>query len=86
MYLDVRTNAEWDKGHVGGAQHFELARLQAGEIPDIPKDFTIQVYCGLGRRAEMAKSILNSAGFLNVTNVGGLENLRAEGVPIESSL
>ena len=36
-YVDVRTDAEWNEGHVDGALHFDVARLKAGELPICPK-------------------------------------------------
>ena len=83
IYIDVRSNDEWAEGHVAGATHFELSRLQAGELPDIPKDSEILVYCKLGKRAGMAKDILDNAGFSNVTNAIGFDDLKAKGVPVE---
>ncbi len=70
--LDVRTNEEWATGYAKGAMHFDLARLQAGELPDIAKDKSIYVYCAAGGRAEKAKVILEKAGYTNVINIGGL--------------
>jgi rhodanese-related sulfurtransferase len=67
--LDVRTDEEWDVGHAKGALHFELERLQNGEIPDIEKDKKLYVYCRSGRRAETAKEILERSGFSDVVNI-----------------
>lgn len=83
VYLDVRNDDEWSAGHIKGAIHFDLARLQAGELPDISKDSNLQVYCKSGVRAGIAKGILDNAGFTNVTDAGGFENLEAQGFPIE---
>ncbi len=70
--LDVRTDNEWATGYAKGAMHFDLARLQAGELPGIAKDKPIYVYCAAGARAEKARVILESAGYTNVINIGGL--------------
>jgi rhodanese-related sulfurtransferase len=70
--LDVRTDEEWARGYAKGAMHFDLVRLQAGELPDIAKDKSIYVYCAAGGRAEKAKVILEKAGYTNVINIGGL--------------
>ncbi len=83
VVLDVRTDQEWQEGHAAGATHFELARLQAGELPDIPKDQTIYVYCKSGGRAGQAKAILEQNGFTNVVNIGGLTDWEAAGGPLE---
>lgn len=82
IYLDVREKDEWDEGHVVGAMHFPLIRLQVGDLPDTPKDSEIQVYCRSGGRAEIAKNLLDDAGFKNVINAGGLDDLRIKGVQV----
>ena len=83
VYLDVRSDDEWSVDHIKGAIHFDLTRLQTGQFPDIPKDSNLQVYCKSGVRAGMAKKMLDNAGFTNVTNAGGFDNLQAQGFPIE---
>lgn len=77
--LDVRADDEWESGRAEGAIHFELARLEAGELPEIPKDKPICVYCAAGGRAETAKKILISKGFTNVKNIGGLRDWKLAG-------
>ncbi len=74
-YIDVRTAPEYNSGHKSGALHFELDRIMRGEFPDIPKDTHIAIYCRSGARAEMAKSLLEQNGFLNVQNAGGLHDV-----------
>lgn len=79
LLLDVRTEEEWEAGHAEGAMHLELSKIEAGELPDFPKDKKICVYCAAGGRAEMAKKLLLSKGFLNVHNLGGLRDWKAAG-------
>lgn len=79
LLLDVRTEEEWKSGHAENAVHFELARLEAGELPQVQKDAVICVYCAAGGRAEIAKSILTSKGFDNVKNIGGLRDWKLAG-------
>lgn len=69
--LDVRTLEEWNEGHKTNAMHFDLARLMAGEVPDVPKDSDIEVYCRSGGRAGLACEILKGLGFTSVHNAGG---------------
>ncbi len=66
IYLDVRTENEWNMGHIKSALHFDLGRLEAGELPDLPLDTVVKIYCRSGARAESAKDILENAGFTNV--------------------
>lgn len=77
--LDVRDEEEWSVGHAKGALHFDLARMQAGEFPSIPKEKEICVYCATGIRAEMAKEVLLKNGFKDVKNLGGLREWKLAG-------
>ena len=73
VLLDVRTSQERSEdGYIEISTHFDLARLQAGELPDIPKDTKIYAHCKGGTRAGKAKEILEQNGFTDVSNIGGL--------------
>lgn len=58
--LDVRQDSEWARGHLPGAQHLELGRVNASAdgIPPGP----LTVYCGHGERAMTAASLLEAHG------------------------
>lgn len=75
-FIDVRTDQEWEAGHLDGAVHFDLARLQNGELPSLPKDTPIALYCRSGNRAGQALQILEQNGFTNVRNAGALADLQ----------
>ena len=77
--LDVRRDDEWTASHATGAVHFELAKLEAGEMPDVPKDAKVYVHCAAGGRAQKAKEILEANGWTNVTNIGGLDDWKNAG-------
>lgn len=79
ILVDVRRDDEWTTGHAKGAMHFELAKLEAGDMPDIPKDAMIYVYCAAGARAGKAKDILASNGWTNITNIGGFDDWKNAG-------
>lgn len=74
--IDVRTKEEFDSGAVEGALNFELARIEEGEVPNVPKDTELYLYCRSGGRSGRALEILLSHGFTNVTNLGGLEDAK----------
>jgi phage shock protein E len=78
-FIDVRTDSEWSVGHLDGALHFDVARLQQGQLPDMAKDTPIAVYCRTGHRAGQALQILQTNGFTNVRNAGGLQDLVTHG-------
>lgn len=68
--LDVRTDAEWEGGHIDGAQHVQPNEL-APFMEKMSKDIPLAVVCGAGYRASTICSILKREGFENVSNVLG---------------
>ncbi len=72
--IDVRTKEEFESGAVEGALNFDLEKIMGGDIPNIPKDAEIYLYCRSGARSERAAEILLLHGFTNATNLGGLED------------
>lgn len=83
VLIDVRRDDEWNEGHAAGALHFEITKIEKGELPEIPKDKKIYLYCQSGGRAGRAKNILQKAGYANVENLGGLKDWQAKGGAIE---
>ncbi|MBP9760539.1 MAG: rhodanese-like domain-containing protein [Candidatus Pacebacteria bacterium] len=69
--LDVRSSTEYAMGHKSDAVNFDVQRLASGELPNIPKDAPIEVYCASGARSRMATHILSMHGFTNVIDTGG---------------
>ncbi|MHA1472970.1 MAG: rhodanese-like domain-containing protein [Promethearchaeota archaeon] len=73
ILFDVRTEEERNTdGYAVGSTHFDIKRLESGELPDNSKEKIIYIYCRSGGRAEKAKEILEANGFQNVINIGGL--------------
>jgi len=69
--IDVRTEAEWDTGHLEGAIHIEWQDILELSS-DIPKDEEIYLYCRSGNRSGKAKKILLDAGYINAKNAGSI--------------
>ena len=70
--LDVRTDSEWQDGHIKGAIHLPLTELpkRLSEVPQGP----LTVICGSGYRSTIASSLLRHANHADLTNiVGGME-------------
>jgi hydroxyacylglutathione hydrolase len=82
IILDVRTDGEWEMGHIRGAMHYDLARIEAGELPAIPKDTRIYTHCRSGGRATEALHILAQNGFTNVLCLGGYLDWKEMGGPV----
>ncbi|MEM8662145.1 MAG: rhodanese-like domain-containing protein [Pseudomonadota bacterium] len=77
VWIDVRTPEEFAQGHIDDAQLIPHERIESGvENLGIAKDTPIYVYCAKGGRAEKAKTRLTRLGYVNVTNVGGLDDAR----------
>ncbi|MEJ8568701.1 rhodanese-like domain-containing protein [Elongatibacter sediminis] len=74
-WIDVRTAAEYDDGHVSFAHHIPHQDILAGvrEL-GLARDEPILVYCGSGRRAGLARDTLLAAGYTDVENLGGIDD------------
>ncbi|MFC1801922.1 rhodanese-like domain-containing protein, partial [Patescibacteria group bacterium] len=49
VLLDVRTDQELiDNGYALGSTHFDVVRIDAGELPDISKELKVYTYCKVG--------------------------------------
>jgi hydroxyacylglutathione hydrolase len=81
--LDVRSDEEWDAGHIAGAQHIMADEL-ATHIAELPTDTTIVIACGTGYRSTVAASVLERLGRTNVANLtGGMSAWYAAGLPVD---
>ncbi|MGC3998618.1 MAG: FAD-dependent oxidoreductase [Anaeromyxobacter sp.] len=79
LVLDVRTQGEWDRGHLRGAVHVPIDALRAG-WETLPRGRRVVVHCKSGFRAHLAVRILKAHGFTEVVNLtGGWTSLQAEG-------
>lgn len=77
IYIDVRSQAEWDEEHLEGTKlipHLEIAE----KIGDVTEDKAakIVVFCKMGGRAGQAKKALEDLGYTNVENAGGLADAK----------
>ena len=88
LILDVRTQGEWNAGHVKSATHIPVNEVEK-KIQHIKKlvnnnmNQPIKIYCAVGGRAGQAKEILEQHGFKNVTNAGGLKDMKKLNYPVE---
>ncbi len=79
--LDVRREAEFEGGHIEGADWHPLDRFKAA-LPDVPKDAPIAVHCKGGYRSLIAVSMLERAGYHNVVDLaGGFDAWVGAGLP-----
>lgn len=77
LIIDVRTQDEWDEGHVGSAIHIPHDEI-GDEIAKHTKDKNrkIILYCRSGGRAGVALRTLKAMGFTNLENAGGYDDVK----------
>jgi len=70
VILDVRTDAEYDYGHIEGSTLIPVDELRA-RIGELDKSKSYVVTCAVGIRAHAACRILKQNGYKNVRNLAG---------------
>jgi len=79
--LDVRRSPEWEAAHIANAAWWPLDNFKVSP-PEMDHSAAIAVHCKSGYRSMIACSLLQRAGFKNVTNiVGGFDAWQAAGLP-----
>ena len=68
--IDVRTETEWNEGHIPGSVHVPLAYLD-GRIDELRERQPIVTYCQSGARSATAASVLRAAGVDDVSSLDG---------------
>ena len=79
VLLDVRTQEEFDAGHIAGAillPYDEIALKAVTVLPDKEKE--IVLYCRSGRRSAIAKKALVELGYKDVEDFGGINRWKGE--------
>lgn len=73
--VDVRSPAEFSDGAYPGAINIPLPLLPARMRELEPKTAPIVLYCASGARSGQGMRILKQAGFNDVINAGGLDDM-----------
>lgn len=78
--VDVRTPDEFADGHLPGATNIPVAELprrlrEVDQLVKSRKSAPLVVYCASGHRSAQAHEVLTAAGYTNVINGGGLDDL-----------
>ena len=73
IILDVRTQEEYDQGHIPGAILIPDTEIKA-KAEDVltDKEQMILVYCRSGRRSKLAAETLVELGYTNIKEFGGI--------------
>lgn len=79
VLLDVRTQEEYDAGHIASAvllPYDEITVKAASVLPEKEKE--IVLYCRSGRRSAIAKKALVELGYKKVEDFGGINRWQGE--------
>ena len=73
VILDVRTQQEFESGHISGATCIPNETIKTDPPALLPdKKQTIFVYCRTGRRSKEAAQKLTDMGYENIIEFGGI--------------
>ncbi len=70
VVLDIRSDKEYEKGHIPGAVHVPLADI-GDRVRKLKKDKELVVYCENGNRSIWAIKRLMGMGYKNLYNLKG---------------
>ncbi len=73
--IDVRTAEEFSEEHYPNALNIPVDQIRQRLTEFGEKNTPIVVYCASGSRSAFAARMLKSAGYTNVVNAGGLEDM-----------
>jgi hydroxyacylglutathione hydrolase len=84
--LDVRREGEWQAGHLAAANWWPLDKFSAA-LPQLDKRQPLAVHCKSGYRSMIACSLLERAGYENVSNViGGFDAWQQANLPSDTGV
>jgi len=75
VLLDVRTQEEYDEGHIEGAAllPYDAIADYSAALPE-DKNAVIIVYCRSGRRSAIAAQTLAEMGYTRIYDLGGIQS------------
>ena len=80
--VDVRTDAEWEAGHVPAAAHIPIERLTA-EAETLDRSRPVVLYCRSGDRSSAAAEAFAASGWDASSMEGGLVAWAERGLALE---
>lgn len=75
MIIDVRTPEEFAAGHLDGAVLIDIKDASFdSKISELDTEVEYVIYCRSGNRSAQAVERMRALGFVNLTDLGSLEN------------
>ena len=73
IILDVRTEEEYEEGHIPGAINVPNETITSDGVQELPdKNQLIMVYCRSGNRSKQASLKLSALEYTNIYEFGGI--------------
>ncbi|MEG0616124.1 MAG: rhodanese-like domain-containing protein [Oscillospiraceae bacterium] len=72
ILIDVRSNAEYNEGHIPNSINIPLDKADLIEKAVSDKQARLFVYCLSGARSRSACGAFTKLGYTDVTNIGGI--------------
>lgn len=80
--IDVRNDDEWAAGHIAGAVHIPLGRLEE-RLDEMDTSRPVVLQCRTGSRSAVGASLLHARGVAEVRNLtGGIVGWEKAGLPV----
>ena len=73
--IDVRTSEEFNEEHYPNALNIPVDQIRRRLAKFGEKNTPIVLYCASGSRSAFAARLLKSAGYTDVINAGGLDDM-----------
>lgn len=70
--LDVRSQGEYQRGHIPGSINLPVERIAQADAFVPGSASRVFVYCQSGARSRMAAALLSRMGYMDVTDLGGI--------------
>lgn len=84
LLVDVRTPEEYNVGHLKYAKNIDYKAPDFKKnISGLDKNKTVYLYCRSGNRSGKAADTLKTLGYSSYYNIGGFEQLKSAGLPVE---
>lgn len=82
--IDVRSQEEFDKGHIKGAQNIDFFSPTFFEdISKLDKDKPVYLYCNSGKRSANCAEKMIEIGFVKIYDLeGGISKWKHEGLEV----
>lgn len=75
IMIDVRTEEEYNEGHIPGCLHIPVDEIESRLLTEVPDtDRLLIFYCASGGRSQTALETAQQLGYTNVFNLGGLSD------------